>query len=183
LVDAEAMLRNSLEIYRRDQTESRARYVVNVMNSLADMLKDQRRLSEAEALARDGLAMGKRRLSDKHPGVINSTYILASVLCEQDRPVEAAELCGELLAILEKELPGNWQTLAIKSLLGHCLLSQSNYVQAEPLLVDGYEGLVQARTEIPAYRRYWVDDALKRLVRLYEITNRPEKAAELNKAR
>jgi eukaryotic-like serine/threonine-protein kinase len=181
LADAEAMLRNSLEIYKKDRAETRSRYTINVLNSLAEMLKDQRRLSEAESLAREGLAMGKRRLSDDHPGVINSTYILASVLCEEDRLAEAADLSGDLLAILEKRRPGDWQTFAIKSLLGNCLLRQTNYAQAEPLLVGGYQGLAQARTEIPAYRRYWVDDALKRLVRLYEITNQPEKAAEWKK--
>jgi tetratricopeptide (TPR) repeat protein len=181
LADAEAMLRDSLEIYRRDRAETRARYVINVLNSLADMLKDQRRLTEAEGLAREGLAMGKRRLSDDHPGVINSTYILASVLCEEERPAEAAELSSDLLAVLEKKLPGNWQTFGIKSLLGSCLLRQTNYAQAEPLLIGGYEGLERVGAGIPAYRRYWIGDALQRLVQLYEITNQPEKAADWKK--
>ena len=50
---------------------------------------------------------------------------------------------------------------------------------AEPLLVDGYAGLNKFRSRIPGVRRTQrLTEALDGLIKLYEETNHPEKAAE-----
>jgi eukaryotic-like serine/threonine-protein kinase len=182
LADAEAMFRNSLEIYKKDSEETRAKFLMNVLNSLAETLIELGRLSEAEASARESLAVGKRRLSDDHPALINSVYILATVLCEEDRPAEAVELSRELLTILEKKKPYAYQTAGIKSLVGNCLLRQTNYAQAEPLLLAGYEGLKREQASMSAYHKPWIKHALERLVKLYEDWGKPDQAAEWKRA-
>ena len=59
------------------------------------------------------------------------------------------------------------------------MLGLKRYEEAEPLLLSGYEGLKRKQTEerIPWEGQYVVTNALKRIVRLYEVTNRPDKAA------
>jgi hypothetical protein len=45
------------------------------------------------------------------------------------------------LAIREKKLPDDWRRFNAQSLLGGSLLGQQKYAEAEPLLVQGYEGM------------------------------------------
>jgi hypothetical protein len=55
------------------------------------------------------------------------------------------------------------------------LLAQKKYEEAEPLLLQGYEGMKQR--QLPASARPRLAEALERLVQLYEATNRNEEAA------
>ena len=73
--------------------------------------------------------------------------------------------------------PDAWNTFNAQSLLGEALLGQKKYVDAEPLLIKGYEGMKQRQDKIPArYLKIRLSEALERLVRLYEATNQPDKA-------
>ena len=74
---------------------------------------------------------------------------------------------------------GDWCAFDACSLIGHCLLGQGRYTEAEPLLRSGYEGMKQREEEIPASVRHTLlKESLHRLVQLYEITSQPDKAAE-----
>jgi hypothetical protein len=61
------------------------------------------------------------------------------------------------------------------SLLGGALLGQRDYLRAEPLLLQAYEGLNPRNLilNVPPQR---LAEAADRLIRLYESTNQPEKA-------
>ena len=63
-------------------------------------------------------------------------------------------------------------------MIGASLVGQGKYAEAEPLLVQGYEGLKQREAKIPAWAKVHLTEALEWLVQLYEATGRPEKAAE-----
>ena len=64
-------------------------------------------------------------------------------------------------------------------MLGEALLGQGKAAEAEPLLVAGAEALVARPEAIPEDARpERLGDAVDRLVRLYEVTDRPEKADE-----
>jgi hypothetical protein len=62
-------------------------------------------------------------------------------------------------------------------MLGGSLLGQKKYAEAEPLLLSGYEGMMQREEKIPSLGRPRLREALQRLVRLYEATSRPDHAA------
>jgi len=66
-------------------------------------------------------------------------------------------------------------------MLGGSLLGQKKYAEAEPLLLSGYEGLKQREDKIPAAGSMRPQQALQRLVQLYEETNRPDQAAQWKK--
>jgi tetratricopeptide (TPR) repeat protein len=94
---------------------------------------------------------------------------------------EAEALARECLATREIVIPDDFRTFNARSMLGGSLLGQRKYQAAEPLLLSGYEGLKQREDKIPAAGKPRPKEALERLVRLYEETNRPDEAARWKK--
>jgi len=74
-------------------------------------------------------------------------------------------------------------TFDAKSSLGASLLDQKKCLEAEPLLLNGYEGMKKREEKIPAGRYGWdrVKQSLERLVRFYDATGKPETAAKWRK--
>ena len=62
-------------------------------------------------------------------------------------------------------------------------MGQKNYAEAEPLLLQSYQGLQQRQASLPpilnAPRR--ITEALERLVQLYDAWGKPAQAAEWKK--
>ena len=83
----------------------------------------------------------------------------------------------ECLAIREGKAPDDWRTFSTRSLLGACLLGQKKYVEAEPLLVSGYEGMKAREAKISATSKVRLKEALERLLQLSEATDRAAEAA------
>jgi hypothetical protein len=75
-------------------------------------------------------------------------------------------------------MPDHWLTPNAKWLLGRALLGQQKYAEAEPLLVQGYEGLKQRHDAIPPQYRNRPTLALDSLVQLYEAWGKPDEAAK-----
>jgi hypothetical protein len=65
-----------------------------------------------------------------------------------------------------------------QSLLGAALLGQQRFADAEPLLQQGYEGMEQHQQKIPANAKAYLTEAQERLVQLYDVWGKAEKAAE-----
>ena len=55
-------------------------------------------------------------------------------------------------------------------------MGQQKYAEAEPLLVEGYDGMKQREAFMDAGFKHWLTKAGDRLIRFYEVTNQPEKA-------
>src|SRR5262249_10866207 len=64
-----------------------------------------------------------------------------------------------------------------RSMLGRALLGQKRRTEAEPLLVQGYEGMKQRAAKIPIHGKPSLAAALERLVALYDASAKPEQAA------
>src|ERR1035438_2945004 len=155
---------------------------------LADVLYDQRKLAQAEALQREELAMRRKWLSESLPplpalvnNLIDTFARLTRTVLTAEKFAEAEPLAREWLALGEKELPDDWQTFNARSILGSSLLGQRKFTEAEPLLVLGYEGMNQRREKVPPEYKFRLRESLECLVRLYEATGRPEQASEWKK--
>jgi tetratricopeptide (TPR) repeat protein len=142
------------------------------------VVRDQRKLVEAEDIHREALAMRRKLLGQEHPLVAISLFNLADVLCDEGKLAEAEPLVRECLSIRERRIPDQWRVFSTRSLLGGILLARRQYAEAEPLLVSGYEGMRQREEKISADGKMHPKEALERLVQLYEATGQPEKAAE-----
>jgi hypothetical protein len=74
-----------------------------------------------------------------------------------------------------------WTTFNSRSVLGGALLEQKKYADAEPLLLDGYEGMKRRADKVPARSKDRVVEAAGRLVRLYEAQGKAEEAGRWRK--
>jgi TolA-binding protein len=94
----------------------------------------------------------------------------------------AEEHLHECLKAREARQPNAWTTANARSLLGGALLGQKRYTEAEPLLLEGHEGLRQQASNIPrAVRQQRLTEAVERLVRLYDAWGKKDKADEWRK--
>jgi hypothetical protein len=84
----------------------------------------------------------------------------------------------ECLGIREEKLPDDWHTFDTQSQLGASLLGQKKYVEGEPLLLSGYQGLKDHESKIPFHRKNQLKDAGQKLVQLYEATGQSDQAAQ-----
>jgi hypothetical protein len=82
----------------------------------------------------------------------------------------------ESLAVLGKKLPDDWSTFNAQSLVGAALFAQTKYAEAEPLLLQGYEGLKARAAKISAPRQNALPEAVARIVKLYEARGEKDRA-------
>jgi hypothetical protein len=127
------------------------------------------------------LARRRKREKPDSPLLAGDLAGLGSSLLGQARWAEAEGVLRECLAVREKVLPGAWQRFDTLSLLGESLAAQGKYAEAEPMVVQGYEGLKARAGRIRATAGPRVLEAAERVVRLYESWGRPEKSAEWKK--
>src|SRR5262249_6556941 len=97
-------------------------------------------------------------------------------LLQQKKWIDAEPVLRECLALREKQEPDAWTTFNARSMLGEALNGQQKRDEAEPLLVQGYEGMKQRAAKIPLGGRPRLAEALERLVQLYDAWGKPDKA-------
>jgi eukaryotic-like serine/threonine-protein kinase len=87
---------------------------------------------------------------------------------------DAEKTLSECLSIRRKTQPETWSTFNTQSLFGAALLGQKKYAEAEPVLLNAYEGLKQREASIPSHSKERLYDALDRLIELYIVTKKPD---------
>jgi eukaryotic-like serine/threonine-protein kinase len=81
----------------------------------------------------------------------------------------------------KKVEPDNWQRFRAASLLGESLAGEKKYAEAEPLLLEGYQGMLARKDRIGAPNHYHLELAHRWLVELYRVLGKPDQAAAWNK--
>jgi hypothetical protein len=81
------------------------------------------------------------------------------------------------LKLREAKLPDDWSRFNTMSQLGGSLLGQGRLAEAEPLIVQGYEGMKARQAKIPPQGKARLREAAERVVALYEASGQPEQAA------
>jgi non-specific serine/threonine protein kinase/serine/threonine-protein kinase len=177
LAEAEPLYIEALELRRRVLGEEHPDTLFS-MDNLAGLYLRQSKFTSAEATYAQVLASRRRVLGAEHPSTMYTLLQLGKARLRQQRYVEAEATFREALKTYEKTSSDSWERFSSQSQLGVSLAGQKQYAQAEPLLVSGYEGLIQRRATIPAGNRSSLDGAGPGIVRLYEDWGKPEKAAE-----
>jgi hypothetical protein len=150
-----------------------------IVGSLCTCLEQRGCFDEADAWRRKWLGAVRKRDGPESATFAAELATQAGDMLRGHRHAGAESLLRECLTILEKKQPGAWMTFHARSLLGDALLGQARYDDAEPLLVQGYEGLKAREGQIPRlYARYRITEAGRRIVRLYEAWGRAGQAAE-----
>jgi|GEM_PF-3116317 len=70
--------------------------------------------------------------------------------------------------------PIDWETYYTRRFFGWVLLGQKRYSEAEPQLVQGYEGMKQVKNESSVRGEVRQVEILERLVQLYVVLDKPE---------
>lgn len=150
-------------------------YIATTLNNLAMVQYQQGNVEEAEATFRRALAMRRDMFGEDHPDVATNLGNLAILLMSKQDYEGAESAFTKAVEIWEKVLPGgHWITSHIMSGLGECLVLQERYREAEPLLLAAYPHLEEV---LGPDSRYTMS-ALGKIIRLYDMWGKPERAAE-----
>ncbi len=150
-------------------------------HNLARSLQALGRTAEAIALHEANLKLSIAKLGTDHPITLKARNELARS-CLVDLKYERADLLlRESLAVYQHGQPDDWNAFLTRSLLGESLLGQKKFAEAEPLVLEGYEGMKAREAKIPAPSRRRLTEAANRIVKLYEAWDRKGKALEWRK--
>jgi len=175
--EAEPLFIKVMEVARRLLGEEHPD-TLTAVNNLAGVYLDQGKYAQAEPLFAKVVEVGRRVLGEEHPTTLFGMNGLALLYLDQREYAEAEPLLREALNRFEKTAPNTWGRYNCESMLGASLAGQKNYSQAEPLLLSGYEGMLQREDTIPADSQFRLAQAGKWIVQLYQDWGRPDEAAE-----
>ena len=148
------------------------------MHNLAELLRKESKYGEAEVLFKKALEGERRVLGPDSPATMNTVASLGELRLQQEQYSEAETLLRVALSVQEEKDRENWRRYNYQILLGASLAGQGKYDEAEPLLLSGYQGLVERTATIPWENRSAVDHAGARIVQLYADWEKPEQAAD-----
>ena len=174
---AEAGFSQTLEIERRVLGPEHP-LTLGTLSDIASMYQRQRRYALAETYAAQALAGRRHALGSEDPDTMESAADLALAYLSQEKFSQSEPLAREAWEFDRKKQPDDWQRFRAESLLGASLAGQKKYAEAEPLLLEGYQGMVARKDRIAVPDRYHLARAHEWLVQLYQVWGKPAKAAE-----
>jgi eukaryotic-like serine/threonine-protein kinase len=174
---AEALFAEVLETRRRELGEANLDTVIS-MNNLAFLDRQEGKDAQAESLYERALAERRNLQGNQHPDTLLAMVNLATLFVHEAKYTQAEPLARKAVAGYANSNPGAWQGYNARCVLGESLAGQGNYQLPEPLLLAGYQGMVEREASIPAGNRASVGQAGEWIVRLYLRWNRPKDAAD-----
>jgi tetratricopeptide (TPR) repeat protein len=149
-------------------------FILTIMGNLGTAYA-QAKQSEKAAATLAAFADGMRNQVPKDSPQFAGVLAQVSLeLLECGQPTAAELLLRECLAIREKTQPDVWTTFNTRSMLGEALLGQKKYAAAEPLLLEGYDGMKAREKAIPPQASARIPEALERLIEFYTVTDQPD---------
>jgi eukaryotic-like serine/threonine-protein kinase len=177
---AEALFGQTLEVQNRVRGPENPT-TLYTLSDFASMYQRQGKYALAETYAAQALAGRRQALGPEHPDTMESKADLALAYLSQGKFAESEPLAREAMQIDRKKQPDDWQGFFVESLLGASLAGQKKYAEAEPLLLEGYQGMLERKNRIEVPNWYHLDRAREWLVQFYLAWGKPEKAAEWKK--
>jgi hypothetical protein len=154
---------------------------LNQLANFTSMYQRQGKYDLAEKYAAQALAGIQHSLGSEYSDTLSSNLNLVLARISQGKYRESEPIAREVLAAYEKKQPDDWQRFRAESLLGASLSGQKKYAEAEPLLLEGYQGMLARKDRIAVPDRYHLDRAQQWLVQLYAAWGKPAKVAEWSK--
>jgi tetratricopeptide (TPR) repeat protein len=174
---AEALYSQTLEIQRRVLGPEHPD-TLDTLSNLPFMYLQQGKYVLAEAHASQALAGRRHALGSEHRDTMVSAAHLALVYQSEGKFAQSEPLAREALEFTRKEQPDDWQRFRAESLLGASMAGQKKYAEAEPLLLEAYQGMMARKERIGVPNWYYLDRAREWIVQLYQAWGKPEVAAE-----
>jgi len=177
---AETLFAQTLEIQRRVMGPE-SRFAINTLSDAVFMYQREGKYTLSEAYAVEVLAARQHNLGRQSAVTTESAADMALTCLSQRKFAQSEPLAREAVEFDRKNRPDDWQRFRAESLLGASLAGQKKYAEAEPLLLEGYRGMLARRDRIGVPERYHLDRAREWLVELYNAWSKPDKAGEWRK--
>jgi eukaryotic-like serine/threonine-protein kinase len=177
---AEVLFSKTLEISRRVLGPEHP-LTLAFLAGFTSMNQRQGKYALAETHATQALAGRRRALGSEHPDTILSAADLALAYVSEGKFAESEPLAREAFDFALKKQPEDWHRFRAESLLGASLAGQKKYADAEPLLLEGYQGMMARKERIAVPDRCHLDRAHKWIIQLYQAWGKQEKLAEWKK--
>jgi tetratricopeptide (TPR) repeat protein len=173
----EALLNQSLEIRRRvGKLEDPD--ALTTLSYVAFTCQMQGKYELAEKYDAEALAGLRQRLGPENPKTMMSEADLAEAYQSQGKFSQSEPLAREVEATERTKQPDSWLRFWAASLLGASLAGEKKYAEAEPLLLEGYRGMVARKDRIPVPQWRHLYSAHEWVARRYAAWGKPEKAAK-----
>ncbi len=179
-LQSEELFHRCLETERRVLGPEHATSL-GTLSDFASMYQQQGKYALAETYAAQALAGRRHALGAEHADTMSSAADLALAYVSQGKFAEGEPLAREAMEVDRKIQPDDWQRFRAESLLGESLAGEKKYAEAEPLLVEGYQGMLARKERIGVPDRYHLELAHQWVVKLYRAWGKPDKAAEWSK--
>jgi tetratricopeptide (TPR) repeat protein len=174
---AEVLYSQTMEIERRALGPEHPK-TLGTLSDFASMYQRRGKYGLAETHAAQALAGFRHALGSEHPDTMASASDLAMAYLSQGKFAQSEGLAREALEFNRKKQPDDWQRFRAESLLGASLAGQKKYAEAEPLLLEGYQGMLARKDRIGVPDWYHLERADEWIINLYQDWGKPAKAAE-----
>jgi serine/threonine protein kinase len=136
------------------------------------------RENDAIRLLEEALKRPQSNPTPDQPSAIFDLGELVAAYLATKRWDDAEGTARRRLKSIELRPPDTWSRFHAMSQLGAALEGQGKFTEAEPLLGQGYEGLVHEQPRISQANQRYVSEAASRLVPFYHSWGKPDKAKE-----
>jgi eukaryotic-like serine/threonine-protein kinase len=174
---SEAIFNHDLEVQRRVRGPENED-TLTTLTHMAYLYEVEGKYGLAETSASQALAGRRHILGPEHPATAASKADLAEAYVSEGKFTESEPLAREAEAFQRTSQPDNWQIFWAESLLGASLAGEKRYVEAEPLLLEGYRGMLERKDLMPIPKLRDLDSAHVWIVQMYMAWGKPEKANE-----
>jgi eukaryotic-like serine/threonine-protein kinase len=154
---------------------------LTTMYNLATTYFRQGDLNRAVAVYLDILTVQRTKFGVDSVQVAGTLAYLGGMQIKAKRFADAEAGLRDCLRITSKELPKHWRVPAAQCLLGTALAGQEKYMEAEPVLLQGFAGLKSHEKSLPADARGLLPTTAQQLVQLYEALGKKDEAAKWRK--
>ena len=145
---------------------------------LASIFEEEGKYAEADPLFTRVIEVRQRVLAPRNPDTLDAIARLGELRIDQTRYAEAEAMLRGCLDIQKQTMPSDYRRYLTEALLGASLAGDHKYVEAEPLLVGGYEGMKQNAAAVSDLNRQKMKKVGELIVKLYAAWDKPDKAAE-----
>ncbi len=174
---AEALFRQMLEIEGHVSGPFHHDFL-GTLSAFAYMYEREGKHASAETYAAQALAGWRHAAGSEDADTMTAALDLALTYTSEGKSIEAEALAREALDFDRKRQPDDWERFRAESLLGASLAREKKYAEAEPLLLEGYEGMTARKDLVSAPEHYHLRLARGWIVYLYSAWGKPSKAAQ-----
>ena len=151
-LEADSLLKQVLSSLQRGLGREHP-LTLQVEYALGESYRQQRKYKEAESILNEVIKARRRVMGNDNPYTAQALGTLGEIKFEQHDYAAAERLLREAFQIRKQKTPNVWERYYTESMLGATLWAQGKNAETRPLLTEGYQGMNERLTSLPAEYR------------------------------